>query len=1510
MNHFVTKIDTGGPATAAKIKVGDRILQVNGIPTYTMSHEMITAMFKSASVEQRPLRVTLGLKEIVPVPLKPDEFSVNESVTAIYAGDGAWYEATVIDVFPERNSVAVLYSGFEDDGPQEVETSCIKKGDGASANLPPYWVAAYTESNHEKYFYNTLTNETTWDRPVFNGTIMNPDELADLDADTWVQEVTPNAERIKYFDSKSFHTVFKLVVEREGEIFEIDAGPCEFGGTVPKEGLDLALHYDGGNPLGVAPMDEPSVGAYPPNARVCFVVERGQIPVSHKVLAAQDAGAACFILVNNDNDESVFNIGSPGDGTDLQVRIPVTNISAADGLDLIAAFVEGVPMSAKLIPVVPHIQVDPDDLPLMTSTVKIQKLGRKLNIKLAALESNFYMTEILEDGAVAAVGRVRDGAKIISIDGTPVVGMARDDVLMMLDSASLVLEVNNSVLLDDRQKEIEAEAATAARVPMCDIEGWPLDMLNTRCTVYKTPGQGTIRFIGELPEKGRAAIGVEMDEAVGKNNGEIKGRVYFTCEAEHGKLVDPKKVTLVDESGADGAPGAPGAPARPPVSHENSKPILKTKSSLSSGNHVSFGSGNEDEIVEKHHSYAKPFYEGTPVPHKVLEDFEGQEEDELSVKAGDIVMVAEEPAAGEDEGGIARTANGDRAPAHGMVWAETRDGSKEGMIPRQVVDMHSGSSGGGGGGGPTLSLFGGLGGGDSGDSEETDDMMMIGESGDDDETGHGPIRVCSITRSPQQKVGIKFAAYIEKSNVGAVIKSISAGSLADEIDGFEVGLQVVSINGTDTNVMNKKDVLKLIKECPKDGGKLEIGLVKPACAFLQLTKVEGKKLGMSFKETDAGLIISTIRPGGIASEHPKMKVGLRVVSVQDVDTTSASKAEVIELIKGAESVIDLTLSDPSVSQISSAGSGTPALAAIDPAATAPPKAAAAPTTPPKAAAAPTTQAVPRTPPLTVAGAGGVSEADFMSMGRLKLIGLLRAKGVDYKANAKDLDALRNLVRGLGGPASAGAAAAPANTTETGPSVFIKKISATGLAHESGGFEAGQQVVSINGENTRGSTKEELLVKLKALGPDLVFGLEVPAHDGHPASSTTATITKAPSRRLGIGLETRHSEVVPAPAVSEGPSGDVLSPLRAATANDAAKGLIRVQFSKQGRKIGVAMNSFDGQSYITKLTPEGAAAATGKIKVGFALMQVGGVDCAALDKSVIIEMLKAEGETITMHVKPALEGYAAFMAHKAEKKAKKVAAAGKTDVVRIDKSSGRKLGISMEDRPGDGVWITKVNPGGLGAEHPACKAGQKFMSVNGTDTSKATKAEVIALVKSNAQYSEFTFSSRSSSAAPIAASCNSTPSLDTSNPFAAPPASSSVKQNAAAPKKAATPLSFEAPKKAAGPKELEAPKKAAPKKTSASKKAKSKGAKKQPGLVRIDKTSGKKLGISMDGQPEGGGSGMFVTKITPTGLAAGYPECKVGAKISAVNGQDCTQATKKQVIALIKQNADYVDIQFT
>eukprot|EP00041_Stephanoeca_diplocostata_P037103 m.1386923 g.1386923 ORF g.1386923 m.1386923 type:complete len:1517 (+) comp24978_c1_seq6:332-4882(+) len=59
-------------------------------------------------------------------------------------------------------------------------------------------------------------------------------------------------------------------------------------------------------------------------------------------------------------------------------------------------------------------------------------------------------------------------------------------------------------------------------------------------------GIGNIRFLGLHQHDGRERVGVELVDAVGKNDGMVRGHRYFSCEPKHGVLVAVDKVSLAD----------------------------------------------------------------------------------------------------------------------------------------------------------------------------------------------------------------------------------------------------------------------------------------------------------------------------------------------------------------------------------------------------------------------------------------------------------------------------------------------------------------------------------------------------------------------------------------------------------------------------------------------------------------------------------------------------------------------------------------------------------------------------------------------------------------------------------------------------------------------------------------------------------------------------------------------------------------------------------------------------
>lgn len=76
--------------------------------------------------------------------------------------------------------------------------------------------------------------------------------------------------------------------------------------------------------------------------------------------------------------------------------------------------------------------------------------------------------------------------------------------------------------------------------------------------------QATVRFIGTTHFASGDWIGIELDDATGKNDGAVQGERYFDCEQGYGMFIRPSAVAAVMErkppakttakAGANGAP--------------------------------------------------------------------------------------------------------------------------------------------------------------------------------------------------------------------------------------------------------------------------------------------------------------------------------------------------------------------------------------------------------------------------------------------------------------------------------------------------------------------------------------------------------------------------------------------------------------------------------------------------------------------------------------------------------------------------------------------------------------------------------------------------------------------------------------------------------------------------------------------------------------------------------------------------------------------------------------------
>ncbi|RLN60279.1 hypothetical protein BBJ28_00020861 [Nothophytophthora sp. Chile5] len=88
------------------------------------------------------------------------------------------------------------------------------------------------------------------------------------------------------------------------------------------------------------------------------------------------------------------------------------------------------------------------------------------------------------------------------------------------------------------------EAATSSQQQQIQaLAGFNLDVGDRVCIPDKELF-GFVRFLGEIIGVKGVWVGVELDDAYGKNDGSVKGRYYFRCKPKHGVFARPQQVFL------------------------------------------------------------------------------------------------------------------------------------------------------------------------------------------------------------------------------------------------------------------------------------------------------------------------------------------------------------------------------------------------------------------------------------------------------------------------------------------------------------------------------------------------------------------------------------------------------------------------------------------------------------------------------------------------------------------------------------------------------------------------------------------------------------------------------------------------------------------------------------------------------------------------------------------------------------------------------------------------------
>ena len=93
--------------------------------------------------------------------------------------------------------------------------------------------------------------------------------------------------------------------------------------------------------------------------------------------------------------------------------------------------------------------------------------------------------------------------------------------------------------------QIEADIKAKEIYELKQIELAKNINIDDRCQITQDR-RGQVKFNGFVKELNGTFIGIELDEPLGKNDGSIKGKRYFTCSNKYGTFIRPELVEVGD----------------------------------------------------------------------------------------------------------------------------------------------------------------------------------------------------------------------------------------------------------------------------------------------------------------------------------------------------------------------------------------------------------------------------------------------------------------------------------------------------------------------------------------------------------------------------------------------------------------------------------------------------------------------------------------------------------------------------------------------------------------------------------------------------------------------------------------------------------------------------------------------------------------------------------------------------------------------------------------------------
>lgn len=170
----------------------------------------------------------------------------------------------------------------------------------------------------------------------------------------------------------------------------------------------------------------------------------------------------------------------------------------------------------------------------------------------------------MQDPSSGTTNVIEDGAKTLAD-----CGFQNLQILHVVDTdpsnyvlSTQVGEAPAPFVLSAEKEAARAEVMKAAKEQktLADDSRSLRVKVDDRCMVMgpagstEAPRIGTVAYIGDVSWAAGIWVGVKFDEALGKNDGSVKGTRYFQCEPNHGSFVKPASVVPLSTINAPSAP--------------------------------------------------------------------------------------------------------------------------------------------------------------------------------------------------------------------------------------------------------------------------------------------------------------------------------------------------------------------------------------------------------------------------------------------------------------------------------------------------------------------------------------------------------------------------------------------------------------------------------------------------------------------------------------------------------------------------------------------------------------------------------------------------------------------------------------------------------------------------------------------------------------------------------------------------------------------------------------------